>query len=141
MKNDLKLLNSIKIQSIILIVFAAISIILLIVFILFFTDFIFSHKNPETVNESTFISFVVFLVVLLIFTSISSIWNLVLSIIILAQVWENKVVSDSKILWGLLALFLLGSIATLIFSVTNIKKIKSISPENEINNIEAEAIS
>ncbi|MGL5592136.1 MAG: hypothetical protein ACRDCJ_02125 [Metamycoplasmataceae bacterium] len=45
---------------------------------------------------------------------------------ILASNFKIKESNDSKIFWGLLSLFLLGSIGLIIFSIINIIKIKKI---------------
>ncbi len=54
---------------------------------------------------------------------VSSILSFVGSLLIITSDFGNKFADDSKILWGLLSLLLLGAIGLLIFSVMNIKKI------------------
>ncbi len=53
--------------------------------------------------------------------SIFSIIPFILGILILATDWKNDVVNNSKILWGIFSIVLLGPIASLVFSVQSRK--------------------
>lgn len=48
--------------------------------------------------------------------------DIVNAIRILSTNWQNKETNDSKIIWGIFTVIILGPIASLIFSVSNIKK-------------------
>lgn len=62
---------------------------------------------------------------------ISSVLKLIAAIIVLATDWKNKQIDDKKLLWGLLAIFLLGFIALLIFSISSMNILKNYNePEN-----------
>ncbi|MGL5617583.1 MAG: hypothetical protein ACRCWU_00815 [Metamycoplasmataceae bacterium] len=56
------------------------------------------------------------------FAIISGIFAFIGSIAILATNFDNKAANDSKILWGLLSLFLLGWIGIIIFACSNFPK-------------------
>lgn len=69
--------------------------------------------------------------IVLIFTLIGIIASLILclidGIIILSTDWNNKELDESKLLWGLLTLLILGPISSLIFSIKAEKELKSNS--------------
>ena len=66
--------------------------------------------------------------IVLIFTLIGIIASLIISlidgIIILSTDWNNKELNDSKLLWGLLTLLLLGPIGSLVFGIKAEKQLK-----------------
>ncbi len=66
--------------------------------------------------------------VVLFFTIFGIVVSLILSfidaIIILSTDWKNKELDESKILWGLLTLLLLGSIGSLVFGIKAVNQLK-----------------
>ncbi|MGL5732507.1 MAG: hypothetical protein ACRCXE_00315 [Metamycoplasmataceae bacterium] len=93
--------------------------------------------NGLEINDSESITFSTLGLFLLIIYIFSWIIERTASIMILAFNFENKEVNDSRILWGLLSLFLLGSLGAIIFSTINFKKYKNDPNDSEItNNIE-----
>ena len=54
-------------------------------------------------------------------TGIFTVIPIILGIIILTTDWKNHIVDNSKILWGVFSIVLLGPIASLIFSVKSRK--------------------
>ena len=54
--------------------------------------------------------------------------SIVYGIIILSNDWKDKELDESKILWGILTLCLLGTIASLVFSIEAVKKYKTSNP-------------
>lgn len=66
--------------------------------------------------------------------------NIIVAFRILTTNWKNKRVEKQKILWGILALLILGSIASFIFSVTslNIYRDDKTEEKQEENNNQIE---
>lgn len=66
--------------------------------------------------------------IVLIFTLIGAIVSLIFaimdSITILTTDWKNEELNNSKTLWGILGLLILGNIATLIFGINALKAYK-----------------
>ncbi|MGL5733024.1 MAG: hypothetical protein ACRCXE_03070, partial [Metamycoplasmataceae bacterium] len=99
-----------------------------LIFIIYIIGTILSWDSNNKVVEG---------MALLIAVGITMIWiiiNIVLSIIILASNFKSKEINRSKILWGLLSLFLLGTIGIMVFATINI--IKYIDFKNKKINIE-----
>ncbi|MGL5590832.1 MAG: hypothetical protein ACRDCH_02055 [Metamycoplasmataceae bacterium] len=84
--------------------------------IAFFSSFdaIMNSSNLDPLPVSAFV-FVVFMI-------LSGILAFIGSIAILATNFDNKAANDSKVLWGLLSLFLLGWIGIIIFACSNFPK-------------------
>ncbi|MGL5590697.1 MAG: hypothetical protein ACRDCH_01315 [Metamycoplasmataceae bacterium] len=65
---------------------------------------------------------------------ISFVLNLITSIYIVATDFQNEEVNKNKVLWGLLSLFLLGSIGIIIFATINLKQYGNYqNVENKMN--------
>lgn len=133
-------LITINLLSIICILISFLSIISGIGFLTSFIQWISQNTtNPEPnvpsdvdiFFTSSLFKWFIFAIVMSVMMFISFILNLVASIIILSTDWKNQQIDDKKLLWGLLAIFLLGFIALLIFSISSMKILKNYKePEN-----------
>ncbi len=65
--------------------------------------------------------------------SVSAIISLVAAIMILTTDFENTEANSSKMLWGILSIFLLGPIAVLVFTGKNMKNLND--SEDDQNNV------
>lgn len=69
----------------------------------------------KKIKTESIISLVLFFTI--IFTIVSLVLTIVASVRILSTTWNNKEVEDSKIIWGILSILILGPIGTLIFAI------------------------
>lgn len=79
-------------------------------------------KKAHKIKIWSIVSLVLFFTLFL--TIVSIVISIVNCIIILSTEWEDEKINDDKLLWGLLGLFLLGPIATIIFSSSTENKLK-----------------
>ncbi len=118
--NKLKKIKKIGVTSLIMWVMS------IILFVISFVMLQIKNNYPK--EGFLEIVFIVFLSLATAAIISGAIISLVGSIFVLTTDFENKKTDDSKILWGILSLLLLGPIGLLTFSIINIKKI-SIQPE------------
>ena len=99
---------------------------------LIITLMIYQSQNTIT-NDSVYITFTILSVIGILVAAILSFAG---SLIILITDFKNKEINESRILWGLLSLFLLGSVGLIIFSSINKSKLsqKDAPLSNEENN-------
>ncbi len=128
MESEINKLKKIFIISIIENIFHFFFIALMITAIIFLTMTSDGYKDPygniSFTRPELWITFIVISFILLILNTISSTF-------ILATKWENEYSRKSNKLWGLLSLFLLGSISLLIFTKKSIKYCRKVENKNE----------
>ncbi len=106
---------------------------------LIITLMIYQSQNTIT-NDSVYITFTILSVIGILVAAILSFAG---SLIILITDFKNKEINESRILWGLLSLFLLGSVGLIIFSSINKSKLSqkdmplSSKENNEATNNES----
>ena len=106
---------------------------------LIITLMIYQSQNTIT-NDSVYITFTILSVIGILVAAILSFAG---SLIILITDFKNKEINESRILWGLLSLFLLGSVGLIIFSSINKSKLSqkdaplSNKENNEVTNNES----
>lgn len=110
-KTDVQKLQDLKKESLITLVASFIVYITLILSLIF--------RNNSTPAITAFTS------VLLLLN------NIIIAFRILTTNWKNKRVEKQKILWGILALLILGSIASFIFSVTSLNMYRDDKTEEK----------
>ena len=74
------------------------------------------------ISVISFIFLFIFPLITLILCLITLSLNITNAIKILSTNWKNKKIDETKILWGVLTIVVLGSIASLVFSNSSIKK-------------------
>ncbi len=106
---DLKMLKNIKLLSI-----SQIGI-----FILFaiFLSLCLGFSWVKTTNQNFINMISSFGIVFITFASLYLLFSIINASIVMCFSWELKIMHVSKLAWGLLGLFLLGPIASLVFSI------------------------
>ncbi len=69
---------------------------------------------------------------------ISALISFVISVLILSTEFENKVINESKVLWGLLSMFALGPIGIIIFAVISSKNLNKDETNPREENISSD---
>lgn len=130
----MKNLKLIKILGIISFVLVSVSIIAIIICAILTSKFIYEDlNNPNVVepNPTTVIAIGTFTIISIITSTIGIVISFIAAILILVTDFGNKEINDSRVLWGVLSLILLGPIGVLAFYFTNSKKISDpILPED-----------
>ncbi len=80
-------------------------------------------KELKSIKTRSIVSLVLFITILGLIVSL--VLNLIDCIKILSTKWENKEVEDSKLLWGILSLVLLGPIGSLVFACISLNKMNA----------------
>lgn len=80
-------------------------------------------KELKSIKIRSIVSLVLFITILGLIVSL--VLNLIDCIKILSTKWENKEVEDSKLLWGILSLVLLGPIGLLVFACISLNKMNA----------------
>jgi len=80
---------------------------------------------PLAVIVFFFANMLLLLIISWLLVTVPSIISFVSAIIILATDWKNKEINNNKTIWGILALLLLGPIASLVFSIQSLNIYKS----------------
>lgn len=117
-KNSSKLVQKIFVNSLIGIALSCLSIIFLILLVWSINpQNIKGSLESNSADISVGINLVIFAVIFVFLSIISFILSLICSIQILVSNFGHKEINDMKILWGILGLLVIGSIASLVFSV------------------------
>lgn len=117
-KNSSKLVQKIFVSSLIGITLSCLSIIFLILLVWSINpQNIKGSLESNSADISVGINLIIFAVIFVFLSVISFILSLICSIQILVSNFGHKEINDMKILWGILGLLVIGSIASLVFSV------------------------
>ena len=88
----------------------------------------------EQLNKLKYIKTKSIIGLVLFFTLIGSIFTFILDIInaveIISTKWKNKEVEESKVIWGIFTIIILGPISSLIFSCISINKMNQQKSSN-----------
>ena len=127
-ENEMKKLKYIRNTSIVSLVVSCFSLIFLSLWIIFIMDpwLFMSDTSWNSWINTTGILLWIFEIVFWVILVVCFVINIINAIKIFSTNWRLQSVEDNKVVWGVFTIILLGSISSLIFSVTSINKFKEV---------------